>query len=138
MMSPLSTEQEPQEEASVLCLDLDRNREAPALARAAITGFSADRGFSETTLATLNLLVSEIITNAVNSSRTSSRPAASACTHASSHGISTSASPTKARASHQNHEIRLSSEAATGCIYWRRRHRGGAWTPAAAQRSGLK
>jgi anti-sigma regulatory factor (Ser/Thr protein kinase) len=65
MMSPLSTEQEPQEEASELCLDLDRNRKTPALARAAITGFSADRGISETTLATLNLLVSEIVTNAV-------------------------------------------------------------------------
>jgi anti-sigma regulatory factor (Ser/Thr protein kinase) len=64
-MSPLSTEQEPQEEASVLCLDLDRNRETPALARAAITGFLADRGIDETTLATLNLLVSEVVTNAV-------------------------------------------------------------------------
>ena len=64
-MSRLSTEHEPQEEAAELCLDLDRNRETPALARAAITGFFAERDIAETTLATVNLLVSEIVTNAV-------------------------------------------------------------------------
>jgi hypothetical protein len=41
----------------VLSLDLDRSREAPSLARAAIAGFSEDREMGETTRATLKLLV---------------------------------------------------------------------------------
>jgi anti-sigma regulatory factor (Ser/Thr protein kinase) len=49
----------------VLNLDLEPNREAPSLARAAIAGFSEDREMGERTLATLTLLVSEVVTNAV-------------------------------------------------------------------------
>lgn len=53
------------EESPVLALDLETNREAPSVARAAIAGFSEDRDLAETTLATLTLLVSEVVTNAV-------------------------------------------------------------------------
>jgi anti-sigma regulatory factor (Ser/Thr protein kinase) len=49
----------------VLELELERTREAPSLARAAIVGFCQDRVFSDTTMATLTLLVSEAVTNAV-------------------------------------------------------------------------
>lgn len=49
----------------VLELEFKRNPEAPSLARAAITGFCRDREFSPSTLATITLLVSEIVTNAV-------------------------------------------------------------------------
>jgi anti-sigma regulatory factor (Ser/Thr protein kinase) len=52
-------------EAPGLSLDLECSRQAPALARAAIAGFSEDRDVGETTRATLTLLVSEIVTNAV-------------------------------------------------------------------------
>jgi anti-sigma regulatory factor (Ser/Thr protein kinase) len=55
----------PHHEAPVLKLALEQNREAPSLARAAITGFSEERNVSPTTLATLTLLVSEVVTNAV-------------------------------------------------------------------------
>jgi len=48
-----------------LRLDLERNDEAPSLARAAILGFCEDRELSPSTLATLVLLTSEIVTNAV-------------------------------------------------------------------------
>jgi anti-sigma regulatory factor (Ser/Thr protein kinase) len=51
--------------APVLSLDLECSRQAPALARAAIAGFSEDRDVGETTRATLALLVSEVVTNAV-------------------------------------------------------------------------
>ena len=53
------------EESPVLALDLETNREAPSVAREAIAGFSEDRDLGETTLATLTLLVSEVVTNAV-------------------------------------------------------------------------
>ena len=49
----------------VLQLELERNFETPALARAAIAGFCEDRDFSPSTMATLTLLVSEVVTNAV-------------------------------------------------------------------------
>lgn len=48
-----------------LRLELERNPEAPSLARAAIMGFCEDRDFSPSTISTLTLLVSEIVTNAV-------------------------------------------------------------------------
>lgn len=48
-----------------LQLALRQNREAPSLARAAIAGFSEDREMDAATLATLTLLVSEVVTNAV-------------------------------------------------------------------------
>ena len=53
------------DESPVLALDLRTNREAPSVARAAIAGFSEDRDLGESTLATLTLLVSEVVTNAV-------------------------------------------------------------------------
>ena len=49
----------------VLKLELERTPEAPALGRAAIIGLTEDRAFSPGTIATLTLLVSEIVTNAV-------------------------------------------------------------------------
>jgi anti-sigma regulatory factor (Ser/Thr protein kinase) len=49
----------------VLKLEFERNPEAPALARAAVIGFSEDRDFSPGTIATVTLLASEIVTNAV-------------------------------------------------------------------------
>ena len=60
-----TTSQTPPEELPSLSLDLETNREAPSVARAAITGFSEDRSLGETTMATLTLLVSEVVTNAV-------------------------------------------------------------------------
>jgi anti-sigma regulatory factor (Ser/Thr protein kinase) len=61
----VSSETQPHDEKSVLELELDHNREAPSLARAAIAGFSENRDLDAATLATLTLLVSEIVTNAV-------------------------------------------------------------------------
>ena len=49
----------------MLELELEQNREAPSLARAAIAGFSENRDLDAATLATLTLLVSEVVTNAV-------------------------------------------------------------------------
>lgn len=49
----------------VLALEFKRNPMAPSLARAAILGFCQDREFSPSTMATITLLVSEIVTNAV-------------------------------------------------------------------------
>ncbi len=63
-MTSVSSERKPGG-APVLSLDLQCSREAPSLARAAIAGFSEDRAMGETTRATLTLLVSEVVTNAV-------------------------------------------------------------------------
>ena len=46
-------------------LDLERTAQAPALARAAINGFCEHRDVSANAVATLTLLVSEVVTNAV-------------------------------------------------------------------------
>lgn len=48
-----------------LHLELDPRPDAPAVARAAIAEFSENHGFPTDTLATLMLLVSELVTNAV-------------------------------------------------------------------------
>jgi anti-sigma regulatory factor (Ser/Thr protein kinase) len=61
----ISSETQPHDEKSVLELELEQNREAPSLARAAIAGFSENRDMDAATLATLTLLVSEVVTNAV-------------------------------------------------------------------------
>ena len=61
----VSSETQPHDEQSVLELELEQNREAPSRARAAIAGFSENRDFDAATLATLTLLVSEVVTNAV-------------------------------------------------------------------------
>jgi len=52
-------------DAQVLRISLERSPHAPALARAAITGFSDGRKIAPSRLATLTLLVSEVVTNAV-------------------------------------------------------------------------
>jgi anti-sigma regulatory factor (Ser/Thr protein kinase) len=49
----------------MLTIDLQRSPEAPALARAAINGFCRDRNISASIIATVTLLVSEVVTNAV-------------------------------------------------------------------------
>ena len=49
----------------VLRLALAQNREAPSLARAAIAGFSEYLEMDPATFASLTLLVSEVVTNAV-------------------------------------------------------------------------
>jgi|SRR5579862_74523 len=46
-------------------LELERNDEAPSLARAAIAGFCQHRGLPPGTIVTVMLLVSELVTNAV-------------------------------------------------------------------------
>lgn len=61
----VSSETQPHDERSVLELELEQNREAPSQARAAIAGFSENRDLDAATLATLTLLVSEVVTNAV-------------------------------------------------------------------------
>ncbi|MBV9311992.1 MAG: ATP-binding protein, partial [Solirubrobacterales bacterium] len=52
-------------ERSLLALDLDQTPEAPAVARAAIAGLASGIDVDANTVATLKLLVSEIVTNAV-------------------------------------------------------------------------
>jgi anti-sigma regulatory factor (Ser/Thr protein kinase) len=56
---------ERRDEQPVLKLALPPSREAPSLARAAIAGFSEDLEMDAATVATLTLLVSEVVTNAV-------------------------------------------------------------------------
>jgi anti-sigma regulatory factor (Ser/Thr protein kinase) len=48
-----------------LRLELERSPEAPSVARAAINGFSSDLELGAAEVATLTLLVSEVVTNAV-------------------------------------------------------------------------
>ncbi|MEA2199696.1 MAG: hypothetical protein QOI89_292 [Solirubrobacteraceae bacterium] len=48
-----------------LVLELQRNVEAPGIARAAVTELSQDAGLSGSTFQTLVLLVSEVVSNAV-------------------------------------------------------------------------
>ena len=62
---PVSTESVREEDCPVLRLELEQNQDAPSLARAAVVGFCQDRDFSPSTIATVTLLVSEIVTNAV-------------------------------------------------------------------------
>ena len=51
--------------ASTLQTSLERNRDAPAIARAAVAGFFEGQAIDPGQLATLTLLVSELVTNAV-------------------------------------------------------------------------
>lgn len=64
-MMSLSGESSPHANASGLHITLEQTDHAPALARAAITGFSAGREIAPGRFATLLLLVSEVVTNAV-------------------------------------------------------------------------
>ena len=59
----VSSQTPPQDE--VLELELEQSREAPSMARAAIAAFAENRDLDAATLATLTLLVSEVVTNAV-------------------------------------------------------------------------
>jgi anti-sigma regulatory factor (Ser/Thr protein kinase) len=52
-------------DAPVLQISLERNPQAPSLARAAITGLTDGSNIAAGALATLTLLVSEVVTNAV-------------------------------------------------------------------------
>ena len=61
----VSSQTPPHDEQSVLELELEHSREAPSMARAAISAFSENRDLDAATLATLTLLVSEVVTNAV-------------------------------------------------------------------------
>lgn len=62
---PLSTKGSRERDPSTLELELERDVEAPSLARAAIVGFCQDSHSSPSTIATVMLLVSETVTNAV-------------------------------------------------------------------------
>jgi anti-sigma regulatory factor (Ser/Thr protein kinase) len=53
------------DDPSLLQLELERNDEAAGIARAAITGFSQDKDIPPGSMATLVLLTSEVVTNAV-------------------------------------------------------------------------
>jgi anti-sigma regulatory factor (Ser/Thr protein kinase) len=55
----------PQRDPSSLEIELERDVDAPSLARAAIVGFCQDSDSSPNTIATVMLLVSEVVTNAV-------------------------------------------------------------------------
>ena len=64
-MRPLSDEPSIGADARALRISLQQTPYAPALARAAITGFSDGSDIEPARLATLLLLVSEVVTNAV-------------------------------------------------------------------------
>jgi anti-sigma regulatory factor (Ser/Thr protein kinase) len=64
-MMTVSGESSRRMDASILRISLERSPHAPSLARAAITGFSDGRDIAASRLATLTLLVSEVVTNAV-------------------------------------------------------------------------
>jgi anti-sigma regulatory factor (Ser/Thr protein kinase) len=53
------------EDALVLRMNLERDPQAPSLARAAVTGFTERAQISRSELDTLTLLVSELVSNAV-------------------------------------------------------------------------
>jgi anti-sigma regulatory factor (Ser/Thr protein kinase) len=60
-----STKASRERDPSTLEIELERNVDAPSLARAAIVGFCQDSESSPSTIATVMLLVSETVTNAV-------------------------------------------------------------------------
>ncbi len=60
-----SSRAEELEDSATLRLTLERDPQAPSLARAAVTGFSKQRKMSPESLSTLALLVSELVSNAV-------------------------------------------------------------------------
>jgi anti-sigma regulatory factor (Ser/Thr protein kinase) len=64
-MNSRAAQQQPREGKPVLTLIVEQNNDAPALARAAVSAFCETRDVPEQTLATLKLLVSEVVTNAV-------------------------------------------------------------------------
>jgi anti-sigma regulatory factor (Ser/Thr protein kinase) len=64
-VTPVSNDAVRENDCPVLRLQFEGNDEAPSLARAAMLGFCEDRELSPSTIATLTLLISEIVTNAV-------------------------------------------------------------------------
>ena len=64
-MMPASRDAIREGDCPALKLELERNPEAPSLARAAIFGFCRGREWGPGAIATITLLVSEIVTNAV-------------------------------------------------------------------------
>ncbi len=64
-MPALGGERRDNGDEPMLRLDLERNPEAPSLARAAIIGFFEERDLTPDALTTLTLLVSELVSNAV-------------------------------------------------------------------------
>jgi anti-sigma regulatory factor (Ser/Thr protein kinase) len=64
-MTSASTDAGREDQRPALQLELERNPGAPALARAAVVACCQNRGLSPATMATLRLLVSETVTNAV-------------------------------------------------------------------------
>jgi len=65
MMMSVSGESSRRMDARALRISLEQNPQAPALARAAVAGFSDGSEIAPAKLATLLLLVSEVVTNAV-------------------------------------------------------------------------
>lgn len=65
MMMSLSGESSCPTDARALCISLEQTPRAPGLARAAVTGFSDGHEIPPARVATLLLLVSEVVTNAV-------------------------------------------------------------------------
>jgi anti-sigma regulatory factor (Ser/Thr protein kinase) len=61
----MKTQPERHDDKSVLTLVLEQNNHAPALARAAISAFFENRDVPAAAAATVTLLVSEVVTNAV-------------------------------------------------------------------------
>jgi anti-sigma regulatory factor (Ser/Thr protein kinase) len=64
-MSSTPARPQPREDNSALTLVVEQNNSAPALARAAISAFCENRAIPLAVLATVKLLVSEVVTNAV-------------------------------------------------------------------------
>jgi anti-sigma regulatory factor (Ser/Thr protein kinase) len=64
-LNPAAASVEGGHPAAELSLSLERDHDAPAVARAAIVGFCEGRGVDSTVVSTLMLLVSEVVTNAV-------------------------------------------------------------------------
>lgn len=64
-MNSTHTQPERRDDKSVLTLVLEQDTHAPALARAAISAFCENRAVPDAALATVKLLVSEVVTNAV-------------------------------------------------------------------------
>jgi len=64
-MNSRPTQHQSHEDKPVLTLIVQHNTDCPALARAAVSAFCETRDIPDDTLATLKLLVSEVVTNAV-------------------------------------------------------------------------
>lgn len=65
MMMALRGEARDSDGAPILRIELERDSSAPSVARAAVAGFFEERELQPQTLATLRLLVSELVSNAV-------------------------------------------------------------------------